>query len=271
MTLIHKLSLASGESVEVRSDGAHITSWKTADGIERLFLSQRAEFRAGAAIRGGVPIIFPQFAGLGPLPKHGFARTVPWQRIAVQNEAAGTALFHLQDSEVTRVIWPQAFSADYAITLGEDSLQMSLSIRNTDAHACSFTAALHTYLRVQDIAQVSIGGLQGLRYSDSAAGGKMIDETELGVHIVDEVDRIYFSTVDPVTVSQPEQRMLVSRTEGFNDTVIWNPGPAKGASLSDLEANGYRSMLCVEAAAIGEPVVLQPGAVWSGTQLLTLV
>jgi glucose-6-phosphate 1-epimerase len=266
----HTLSLASGDSVEVRNDGAHITSWRTADGIERLFLSQRADFRPGAAIRGGVPIIFPQFAGLGPLPKHGFARTTQWQRVSVANESPGAALFRLHDSDTTRAIWPQSFVAEYAIALRKDALRMALTIRNTGQQACSFTAALHTYLRVQDIAHVSIAGLQGLRYSDSAAGGVMVNEAAAAVSIVGEVDRIYFSAAKPITVNEPGQPALVCSAEGFADAVVWNPGAEKGASLTDLEADGYRRMLCIEAAAIGEPIVLQPGAAWSGTQLLTL-
>jgi glucose-6-phosphate 1-epimerase len=62
----------------------------------------------------------------------------------------------------------------------------------------------------------------------------------------------------------------VCSAEGFADSVIWNPGAAKGTTLSDLEPEGYRRMLCVEAAAIEESVVLEAGAEWSGTQLLTL-
>jgi glucose-6-phosphate 1-epimerase len=270
MAVIHKLAASTGDSIEVRDDGAHITSWRSADGIERLFLSERSEFRPGVAIRGGVPIIFPQFAGLGPLPKHGFARTSTWQRVAVANESLGTALFKLQDSESTRAIWPQQFVAEYAIALGKDSLRMTLTIRNESQQAFSFTAALHTYLRVQDIAQVAINGLQGLRYSDSANGGAMVDETSTVVAIVGEVDRIYFAAREPITVNEPGQRALVCRAEGFRDAVVWNPGAIKGAALADMEADGYKRMLCIEAAAIGEPVVLQPGSVWSGTQLLTV-
>ena len=59
--------------------GAHVTSWITADGDERLYLSGRTAYRAGAAIRGGVPVIFPQFSDVGPLPRHGFARTRAWR------------------------------------------------------------------------------------------------------------------------------------------------------------------------------------------------
>ena len=259
-----------GAMAKLCAHGAHLTSWRTTDGVERLFTSSTTEYRSGAAIRGGVPIIFPQFAGLGALPKHGFARTAQWQRMTTPSDPADSVLFRLQDSETTRALWPQQFIADYAVTLGKDALRMTLSIRNTDQQAWSFTAALHTYLRVQDITQVSITGLQGLRYSDSAAGGVLNTESAPDVRVVGEVDRIYFSTRQPITLCEQGQRALVCSAEGFADTVIWNPGAQKGASLSDLEADGYRRMVCVEAAAIGEPIVLQPGATWSGTQYLRL-
>lgn len=270
MGSIDKLTNATGDRVEIHNYAAHITSWRSTDGIERLFLSQRSEFRPGVAIRGGVPIIFPQFAGLGPLPKHGFARTSQWQRVSVPNESTDAALFRLQDSEATRTIWPQQFVAEYAIALDKEALRMTLTIRNTGDEPCSFTAALHTYLRVQDISLVSITGLQGLRYSDSAAGGAIATEAAPAVLIHGEVDRIYFSTAEPITVNEPGQRSLACNAKGFADTVIWNPGAEKGASLTDLETDGYRRMLCVEAAAIAEPIVLLPEATWSGSQYLTL-
>jgi len=34
---------------------------------------------------------------------------------------------------------------------------------------------------------------------------------------------------------------------------------------------GYRHMLCVEAACIDEPVTLAPGASWTGWQQLTVL
>jgi hypothetical protein len=54
-----------------------VLSWVTPDGRERLFLSDKAVFDGSVAIRGGIPVCWPQFAGLGELPKHGFVRTLP--------------------------------------------------------------------------------------------------------------------------------------------------------------------------------------------------
>src|SRR5688572_25010680 len=74
-----------GARAELYLHGAHVTSWRPAGaGGERLFLSAASEFRTDAAIRGGVPVIFPQFAGRGPLPKHGFARTAEWTLVGVE-------------------------------------------------------------------------------------------------------------------------------------------------------------------------------------------
>ena len=35
-----------------------------------------------------------------------------------------------------------------------------------------------------------------------------------------------------------------------------------------MPALGFRRMLCVEAAAVGTPIVLDPGGTWSGRQTL---
>ncbi len=49
--------------------GAHVLSWIPAGGTEQLYLSPQSEFSLGQAIRGGVPVCFPQFATRGSLPR----------------------------------------------------------------------------------------------------------------------------------------------------------------------------------------------------------
>ena len=50
-----------------------------AGGEDWLYLSPQADYSPGASIRGGVPVVFPQFSGMGPLPKHGLVRTMTWE------------------------------------------------------------------------------------------------------------------------------------------------------------------------------------------------
>ena len=265
---IVNLRHATGATVQIHAHGAHITSWKTADGRERLFLSERADFKPGAAIRGGVPIIFPQFAALGPLPKHGFARTLPWKSESTSTSAS-TATFTLSQSPQTQSIWPHSFMAIYQVTLGVDELRMQLDIRNDDDRDFSFTSALHTYLRVTDIGTTSIQGLQGLRYRDSANGNTEHIEANDAICFAGEVDRIYFESSAPVLMND-SAHTIQSSAQGFADTVIWNPGAILSKKLVDMDDDGYLHMVCVEAAAIASPIKLAPGEQWQGTQVMTV-
>lgn len=268
-----RLQLASpdGARAEIYAHGAHLTSWIAAGGRERLYLSGAARFAAGSAIRGGVPVIFPQFAGEGPLPKHGFARALPWEPVSVTAEGENvSAVFRLVDNAATHQVWTRAFLAELRVRIGGAGLEVSLSVENQDAVAFSFTAALHTYLRVEDIAAVRLHGLQGLRYRDSALGGVEGREAAACLALEGEVDRIYFDAPPHLELVEPGGRLRIE-SSGFADAVVWNPGAERAAALHDLEAGGWRRFLCVESAVIGAPVQLEPGQRWSGTQKLTVL
>jgi len=51
--------LPTGESVEVLLYGATVISWKSANGKENLFLSEKAVLDGSKAVRGGIPVVFP--------------------------------------------------------------------------------------------------------------------------------------------------------------------------------------------------------------------
>lgn len=254
-----------GGTARVHRYGAHVTSWRTADGRERLFLARRAALDGSAAIRGGVPVIFPQFAGEGPLPKHGFARTAEWD-VLEQETAAAT--LELRDSEATRAIWPHSFVARLQVRLGADALAITLAVRNAGADELAFTAALHTYLATSDARGTAVRGLDGVAYRDSTAGGAV--RRQVGdVTVEGEVNRIYLATPEQVEVISPDEAITVEQA-GFRDIVVWNPGRPGAAALPDMDPDEADRMLCVEAAVIGDPVRLAAGAEWSGTQRLSI-
>jgi glucose-6-phosphate 1-epimerase len=258
-----RLSHPSGATAQVYLHGAHVTSWVPAGGSEALFLSRAAVFDPGTAIRGGVPVIFPQFAGMGPLPRHGFARTQAWERVDDADRPHAVRL-RLRDSGPTRAIWPHAFLAELAVELGGDWLSIALSIHNTGDTAFEFTAALHTYLRVGDVRRASVQGLHGLRYR--AGKDERVDE-DRALTVDGEVDRVYFDTPSELRVEDAEnERAFLLRATGFADTVVWNPWAAAAAALPDMEDDEYLRMLCVEAAQVGAPVRLDAGGEWTGGQ-----
>jgi glucose-6-phosphate 1-epimerase len=268
------LSSADGAQAEVYLHGAHVTAWIPAGGEERLFISRKSEFRPGEAIRGGVPLIFPQFGSLGTLPKHGFARTLPWDLTSLGGGPEfATAEFSLIDSETTRLLWPHPFQAQMKVSVGGVRMELTLTVMNSGDKPFSFTAALHTYLRVENIVNTVVDGLQGVRFHDTVNRPTPADWVEMTqkdpkVNFPGEVDRIYHNVSGPLKVIEPG-RITTITTVGFRDAVIWNPGPVRAIRLADLEPEGYRKMVCVEAAIVGTPVTLGPGEVWQGAQVLS--
>lgn len=255
---------ADGATALIALHGAHVLSWIPADGRERLFLSECAVFDGHAAIRGGIPVIFPQFGERGPLRKHGFARTTSWTCHGIDGDAA---LFELADDGTRFPGWPHPFHARLRVHLDATRLSVTLEIDNTGDHAFAFTAALHTYLRVDDIAQVAIEGLQGCDYEDSANGGTLHRQDDYEVAFDNETDRIYNDIVAPLALLDGTHRLDIEH-DGFGDAVVWNPGAHLGARISDLAADDWKRFACVEAAQVLQPVVLAAGETWAGMQRL---
>lgn len=266
-----KLTLvaADGARAEVYLHGAHVTSWVPAGGVERLFLSRTSAFRSGAPIRGGIPVVFPQFGMTGPLPLHGLARLMPWEFVGAKPAEDGAiATFRLCDTEDSRREWPNAFLAELMVAIGGSQLAVTLAVSNAGTALFSFTTAFHTYLSIADVAATYIEGLAGLRYRDVAAGGIEAQQVTPQVDFPGEVNRIYFDAPAEARLVEMSRTTVISKA-GFSDVVVWNPAGVKCAAMPDLEPNDYQRFVCVEAATVGTPVRLAPGERWEGTQTLT--
>lgn len=270
-----QLVAPDGATAALSLQGGHLLSWRPAGAPEQLYLSPRSAFTAGQAIRGGVPVCFPQFAERGPLPKHGFARTLPWELVSLeQGRDDALAVLRLRDGEATRALWPHAFELELSVRIGGRELDVELACENTGDAPLQFSAALHTYLRVADLDAVSVEGLAGLRYWDSVKQAEALQRMDLlltGEKGVLDLDRIYFGVKERPLLVTEDRRQVAVRQQGFDDAVVWNPGPERCARLADMPPEGWSEMLCVEAACVGRPVELQAGESWVGRQSLSLL
>jgi glucose-6-phosphate 1-epimerase len=264
-----ELQLPGGDRMVVAHHGAHVLSW-VAGGRERLFLSPQSIMDGQAAIRGGIPVCFPQFNQRGDLPKHGFARNVQWtaKPARMEGHAAHLALA-LSDSAVTRQWWDQAFEALLLIELTPGALQVELAVRNTDTQPLRFTGALHTYLAVNDVAQARLLGLGGQSEWDAVKDchGKAAPE----LRFVGEFDRVYSAAPQGYELQDGPHTLSIEQDIDWAQTVVWNPGAAKCTALADMPFDGWQHMLCVEAAQVYEPVFIEPGDFWQGAQRLSVV
>lgn len=256
-----------GDHAAVSTHGAHLLSWRTADGVEHLYHSPLSPPMSGRAIRGGTPICFPQFATRGPLPKHGFVRDQPWEvrrQPEVQGDTASASLSIM--AIPAGVPWPHPYQATATVRLGSGWIAIVLEIQNRGTAAFAFTAALHTYFAVDDVRTVAIHGLRSCRYEDALDANREKREEEGAVTFQGELDRVYLDTPAALRLVRPGRPELRVLQEGFTDTVVWNPGPRKAATLGDLPPEDWTRMVCIEAAVVKAPVVLEPGATWAGLQ-----
>lgn len=260
---------SSGSEVEVYLYAAHITSWQIPRFGEVLFLSSKADFSPGKALRGGVPIIFPQFGG-GSLPSHGFARNNTWMVHSSQIKENGEVqlVFSFSDTESTRAIWPNNFNLKLEVSLS-DELRITLIINNTGNQAFNCQSALHTYFRVGDISKVIVPGLDGLTYLDNLKSREAFKETEKEFRFFEEVDRIYQNAPSEIKlIDNSAKRVITVKSEGFRDAVLWNPWEKKASAMNDMEEEAHRKMLCIESANTFPADELQAGASISLSQIL---
>ena len=265
------LHATDGSQAAVSLHGAQLLSWRPAGGREQIYTSPTSHPAAGKALRGGAPICFPQFAQRGPLPKHGFARTSRWELVTGPSVGSVSEATFQLDSSMVASSWEHAFCLVLVVKLGPGWLELHLQAANTGRQAFDFTAAIHTYFAVDDVRQARVRGLQALRYEDSAGGAVVKEDPAAEVTFAGEVDRIYFGSPAEVELlggDMPRRRIL---QQGFADTVVWNPGPAKAATLGDMPAEDWVRIVCVEAAVVEGPVALAPGKTWRGMQRISVI
>ena len=236
-------------SAAVSLQGAHLLFWQPiTESTPVIWLSQKAIFKHGKAIRGGVPVCWPWFGKLGD-PMHGFARIVEWTLDSCKEDENGVELvLSLTNNQQTQAFFTKPFNVWLTIHLGK-TCQITLSCQG-DFEA---TSALHTYFGVNNIANVVVKGL-GKTYEERlAVVNKPAVEGQLTFN--QEVDRIYNNANKIITISDGDRTIQLTNTEA-SDVVTWNPWIDKSKSMADFADEEYQSMVCVETACINKPLKL---------------
>lgn len=249
--------------------GGQILSYQpTNEPEDLLFLSTKAYFEQGKAIKGGTPICWPWFGpdpeGLGR-PSHGFVRNRLWTVMGTETTPQGDTAVSLGvvNSPETEEIWPQAFNLTIIYTVGE-TLSIELKTQNTGSHAFSISQALHTYFKIGDVNRVQVLGLNGSDYLDKVDGGQQ--KTQQGVvEFSEECDRIYTAPPAKLIIDDLSlDRRIQITSEGSKTAVVWNPWIENSVSMADLEDTDYQRLLCVETANAAQDIVnIPPGQAMS--------
>ena len=250
---------------KIAMHGAHVLSFQPKSAAnDVLFLSDKARYEPGVAIRGGIPICWPWFSGQKPHPDlqtHGFARTRIWQ-LASTRQKGDTIVVRLtlEDDAETRKLWNHAFNLTLEIRVSE-TLSLSLTTENTGSSGFYFTQALHTYFAVGNIAQTKLKGLTGVEYIDAVGDeNKRFIQTDT-VKIDNEIDRVYTGFSGVVSIEDAALARKINVTSaGSQTTVVWNPWQAIATEMQDLNDDDYQRFVCVETVNTNDDVItLQAG------------
>ena len=262
-------SLPQGDSVFVAQQGAQVLSWQTGH-RERLYLSPTCACDGTTAIRGGIPVCFPQFNQRGTLPKHGFARNMAWRLLNEQSQGL-QKVFELSDNAQTQALWPFEFRAQLKVLLSPQRLKILLSVQNLGHQTLNFTGALHTYFAVSHIDQVSLHGQahqaewNAVNDTHQSCLGQLTFKTEF--------DRVYDVATEKLptwVLHDGNEQLQISQSDAWGQSVVWNPGAEKCSQLTDIPELGYQRMLCVEAARVTSSIQVPPSQQWEAWQQFTV-
>ncbi len=232
--------------------GGHVLSFQPQGQEDLIWMSDNANLDGKTALRGGIPVCWPWFGGVAE-PGHGFARISEWKLAEHrENEQGVIVVLELEQSPETLSIWPYKFKNRLYVEIGDD-LKVSLEINNTDEKAWEFSGALHTYLNVGDVTQISTTGM-GAEYIDKLQDSKVCNGGET-LQLTDTIDRIYTAPDANITVTDPVlKRTLVIENSGHNSAVLWNPWSQGSTAMADMPDDGYKTMFCVESTVFAPDI-----------------
>lgn len=236
--------------------GAHLMSFQPKGQDEMLWVSPKCVLETGKPIRGGIPLCLPWFS-LGPDGKsmHGFARTTAWSLASAEalENGATRLVFELAGDASTNALWPHAFVFRLEVTIGQE-LQLVLSARNMDEKPAPFAFAFHTYFAVPNVANASIGGLEGCTFIDKMDNATR--KTQAGrIEINAVTDRIYLDVPAKQEIDSGNRRIRIE--SAARCAVVWNAW-TNDKNIVDLGEGNHVGYLCVERCDVADYAVTLP-------------
>ena len=237
-----------------------------------FWLSKKAYYQQGKAIRGGIPLCWPWFGANDkatdkvPSTNHGFAREVIWQVESIEADETKVTVVLVFHGKNQHVLWPNAFELKQTLVFGK-TLKQSLTMTNLSQEDAQYSGALHNYFCVSNPENVTVDALTGYNFDDKLTA--KTDCQQDYVSCVGPIDREYHipnrhiqnksiqSSAEQSSIEQSNtvimldnvwRRQIEVNSTGCSQWVLWNPGVELAASMADIHANGEQAFVCLEAA-----------------------
>ena len=218
-------------------------------------------------MRGGVPVLFPQFADRGPLPKHGFVRNVAWHCVSEYQAHDVATLMLSLDTQQIATDWPHRARLHLTIEASSTTCVLRLSIENYGSSSFAWTGGLHPYFAISDIRLIQLDGLAALPIEDRY-DPSLLQETATGPVFSDRPFERLYGALLPVCLLDGDRRVTL-RSSGFSEWMIWNPGREGARLLADLPDADWSKFICIEPVIARAPAILAPSEAFTGVLTVT--
>ena len=242
--------------------GAQVKRAIPGDAGDLFYLSPKSI--PGSPARGGVPILFPQFAARGNLNKHGFARNVIWtQDVNVRSETGHRLAYSVGIGASDHEHWPHAAELRMEAVLEDRKYSQRLAVKNKGGSSFAWSGGFHPYFLLDDLCEAKLFGLEGIKYFDKNPKEPVKVSHDPLCWDGSECEKLYSEAPPLCLKSGGRELSLVC--SGLEQWMVWNPGTEISKSLSDLPIGDWNRFVCIEPVSVQHPIEMQPGATHVGS------
>jgi glucose-6-phosphate 1-epimerase len=218
--------------------------------------------------RGGVTILFPQFADRGELTKHGLVRGIKWEMVSHDLNGLSEHLsYELNINPNNFGDWPHAANLRLDVVAEVKSITFSLTIKNLGDGSFTWTGGLHPYIKIENLLNVKIEGLKG-----SKVGNKYKPDQNHQLNHFLSFDgqpfESFFLSSSDLVIHEDHKTVHLSST-GFSEWMIWNPGQSGVKDFLDVPKNDWFKFICIEPVIAHHPQLIEGGRQFTGTFMIT--
>lgn len=218
--------------------------------------------------RGGVPILFPQFADRGELTKHGFVRGIQWEMVSHDLNGLSEHLsYELNINPNNFGDWPHVANLRLDVVTEAKSITFSLTIKNHGEKSFSWTGGLHPYFKIENLLNVRIEGLKGCKVENKYKFDQTHQLNQFLLFDGEPFESLFLSSSDLVIHENHKSLHLCST--GFSEWMIWNPGQSGVKDFLDIPENDWLKFICIEPVIAHQPQLIEGGGQFTGTFSIT--
>lgn len=149
------------------------------------------------------------------------------------------------------------------MVLHERELHFNVTVHNTSKLlTCRFMLALKYFLRVSDVTQYEMIGVEGCSYIDQEDLGE-IKKMESALKINGLTDFFILDTPNEFYIQNTVlDRKFRIQKQNFPEILVWNPWTSQVTTIKDISDDEYTKLFYFAVGNIRKATVLAPGGIF---------